>query len=105
MQKHGAGMTAEMLWWDDDETAAWAGELIDIVDDEQWGKAAKMATAMLPERKSDIDKAVLYAVRGVARAGLGEHDTAIADFTRVLEFECEGERGMAKERDTCNERA
>ena len=93
-----------MLWWDDEETAAWAGELIDIVDDEQWGKAAAMATAMLPERKSDIDKAVLYAVRGVARAGLGEHDSAIADFTRVLEFECAGERGMAKDRDTYNER-
>ena len=76
-----------MLWWDDDETAAWAGELIDIVDDEQWGKAAAMATAMLPERKSDIDKAVLYAVRGVARAELGEHDSAIADFTRALEID------------------
>ena len=93
-----------MLWWDDEETAAWAGELIDIVDDEQWGKAAKMATAMLPERKSDIDKAVLYAVRGVARAELGEHDSAVADFTRALEFECAGERGVAKDRDTHSER-
>ena len=93
-----------MLWWDDAETAAWARELVDIVDDERFDEAAKMATAMLPERKSDIDKAVLYAVRGIARAGLGEHDSAIADFTRALEFECEGERGMAKERDTRNER-
>ena len=93
-----------MLWWDDDETAAWAGEVVGLVDDDRFDEAAKMATAMLPERKSDIDKAVLYAVRGIARAGLGEHDSAIADFTRVLEVECAGERGMAKDRDTYNER-
>ena len=74
------------MWWDDnEETPEWARELHELVGAEEWDKAVAMATAMLPERESGEDKALLYGVRGAIHVYHDRHDFAVADFTSAVE--------------------
>ena len=71
------------MLWDDDEVPEWARGLYELVEADEWDKAAALAGELLAERESGADKAMLYNYRGVIHVCHGEDDLAIADFNRA----------------------
>ena len=71
------------MLWDDEEVPQWGRGLYELVEAEEWDKAAALAGELLAEREDGADKAMLYNYRGVIHVYHGEHDLAIADFNRA----------------------